>query len=65
MGRVENGVLKKGMVVNFENVNLNNEVKYVEMKNEDMKEDVNGDNVGLNVKNVYVKEIRSGYVDGD
>lgn len=53
------------MVVNFENVNLNNEVKYVEMKNEDMKEDVNGDNVGLNVKNVYVKEIRSGYVDGD
>ncbi|ODQ79304.1 hypothetical protein BABINDRAFT_37309, partial [Babjeviella inositovora NRRL Y-12698] len=41
------------------------EVKSVEMHHEQLVEGVPGDNVGFNVKNVSVKEIRRGNVCGD
>ncbi|CAG5889751.1 unnamed protein product [Menidia menidia] len=65
VGRVETGVLKPGMVVTFAPPNLTTEVKSVEMHHESLPEAVPGDNVGFNIKNVSVKEIRRGYVAGD
>ncbi|XP_033493814.1 elongation factor 1-alpha-like [Epinephelus lanceolatus] len=65
VGRVETGVLKPGTVVTFAPCNLTTEVKSVEMHHESLPEAVPGDNVGFNVKNVSVKEIRRGNVAGD
>ena len=53
------------MVVVFAPVNITTEVKSVEMHHEALQEAVPGDNVGFNVKNVSVKELRRGYVAGD
>jgi len=65
VGRVETGILKPGMVVNFAPINLTTEVKSVEMHHEALVEAVPGDNVGFNVKNVSVKDIKRGYVASD
>jgi len=65
VGRVETGVLKPGMSVTFAPVNLTTEVKSVEMHHESMEEAKPGDNVGFNVKNVSLKQIRRGMVAGD
>ena len=65
VGRVETGVLKPGMVVTFAPAGLTTEVKSVEMHHEALVEAVPGDNVGFNVKNISVKELRRGYVAGD
>lgn len=65
VGRVETGVLKSGMVVTFAPVNVTTEVKSVEMHHEALTEALPGDNVGFNVKNVSVKDIRRGNVAGD
>merc|ERR1712054_85045 len=65
VGRVETGVLKPGMVVTFAPCAITTEVKSVEMHHEQLAEAVPGDNVGFNVKNVSVKDIRRGYVCGD
>lgn len=65
VGRVETGILKPGMVVTFAPPNLTTEVKSVEMHHESLSEALPGDNVGFNIKNVSVKEIRRGNVAGD
>jgi elongation factor 1-alpha len=65
VGRVETGVLKPGMVVTFAPPMITTEVKSVEMHHEALKEANPGDNVGFNIKNVSVKEIRRGNVAGD
>jgi len=65
VGRVETGILKPGMSVTFAPVNLTTEVKSVEMHHESMEEAKPGDNVGFNVKNVSLKQIRRGMVAGD
>merc|ERR1711994_1040478 len=65
VGRVETGVIKPGMVVTFAPVQLTTEVKSVEMHHEALVEAIPGDNVGFNVKNVSVKEIRRGNVTSD
>jgi len=65
VGRVETGVLKPGMVVKFAPANLSTEVKSVEMHHEQLEEAMPGDNVGFNVKNVSIKEIKRGMVAGD
>merc|ERR1719350_2731712 len=65
VGRVETGVLKPGMVVTFAPPMLTTEVKSVEMHHEQLKQAVPGDNVGFNVKNVSVKDIRRGNVASD
>ena len=65
VGRVETGVLKPSMVVTFAPANLSTEVKSVEMHHESLTEAVPGDNVGFNVKNVSVKDIKRGMVASD
>ncbi|KAJ3376405.1 translation elongation factor EF-1 alpha [Entophlyctis sp. JEL0112] len=62
VGRVESGVIKPGMVVSFAPVGVSTEVKSVEMHHEQLAEGLPGDNVGFNVKNVSVKDIRRGNV---
>ena len=65
VGRVETGIIKPGMVVTFAPNMLTTEVKSVEMHHESLPEAVPGDNVGFNVKNVSVKDIKRGYVASD
>ncbi|KAJ3025581.1 UNVERIFIED_CONTAM: translation elongation factor EF-1 alpha [Siphonaria sp. JEL0065] len=65
VGRVESGVIKPGMVVTFAPVGVTTEVKSVEMHHEQLTEGLPGDNVGFNVKNVSVKDIRRGNVASD
>jgi elongation factor 1-alpha len=65
VGRVETGILKPGMIVTFAPAGVTTEVKSVEMHHVSLTEAVPGDNVGFNVKNVSVKEIRRGMVCGD
>jgi len=65
VGRVETGVLKPGMVVTFAPAMITTEVKSVEMHHESMESASPGDNVGFNIKNVAVKDIRRGFVCGD
>ncbi|VDN96876.1 unnamed protein product [Rodentolepis nana] len=65
VGRVETGIMKPGMVVTFAPANISTEVKSIEMHHESLAEAVPGDNVGFNVKNISVKDIRRGNVAGD
>nr|AWS21303.1 elongation factor I alpha [Parasacculina yatsui] len=65
VGRVETGKLKPGMVVNFAPSAVSSEVKSVEMHHESLPEAGPGDNVGFNVKNVSVKDLKRGYVASD
>jgi len=65
VGRVETGTLKPGVVVTFAPSNITTEVKSVEMHHESLSEALPGDNVGFNIKNVAVKEIKRGFVCGD
>jgi len=65
VGRVETGVLKAGITACFGPVGLTTEVKSVEMHHETLPEAFPGDNVGFNVKNVSVKELRRGFVCSD
>lgn len=65
VGRVEAGLLKPAMMVIFAPVNIITEVKSVEMHHQSIAEAQPGDNVGFNVKNVSVKDIKRGMVAGD
>lgn len=65
VGRVETGIIKPGMNVTFAPCGISTEVKSVEMHHEQMDQAIPGDNVGFNVKNVGVKDIKRGYVAGD
>jgi len=65
VGRVETGVLKAGMVVTFAPMAISTEVKSVEMHHEQVEQAQPGDNVGFNVKNLSVKDIRRGFVASD
>merc|ERR1712032_603357 len=65
VGRVETGVIKAGMVVTFGPLGVTTEVKSVEMHHEQVEEALPGDNVGFNVKNLSVKDIKRGYVCSD
>ncbi|KAG2721103.1 hypothetical protein I3843_02G053200 [Carya illinoinensis] len=62
VGRVETGIIKPGMVVTFGPTGLTTEVKSVEMHHEALQEALPGDNVGFNVKNVAVKDLKRGFV---
>merc|ERR1711988_605504 len=53
------------MVVTVAPANITTEVKSVEMHHEALVEAVPGDNVGFNVKNVSVKDLRRGFVASD
>jgi len=65
VGRVETGVLKPGMNVIFAPSGITTEVKSVEMHHESLPQATPGDNVGFNVKNIAVKDLRRGFVCGD
>lgn len=65
VGRVETGTIKAGMVVNFCPAGISTEVKSVEMHHEVVPSGQPGDNVGFNVKNVSIKDIRRGHVTSD
>jgi len=65
VGRVETGVLKPGAVVTFAPAMITTEVKSVEMHHEALESANPGDNVGFNVKNVAVKDLKRGFVCGD
>merc|ERR1712085_68974 len=56
VGRVETGVIKPG---------IHAEIKSVEMHHESLAQANPGDNVGFNVKNVAVKDLRRGFVASD
>jgi len=65
VGRVETGALKPGDVVTFAPPMITTEVKSVEMHHEALTEAVPGDNIGFNIKNVSVKDIKRGNVAGN
>merc|ERR1711981_1362335 len=65
VGRVETGIIKAGMVVTFAPAAITTEVKSVEMHHETLDVANPGDNVGFNIKNVSVKDIRRGNVASD
>jgi len=65
VGRVETGTLKPGMVVAFAPAGLTTDVKSIEMHHEALEEAFPGDNVGFNVKNLSIKDIKRGMVAGD
>jgi len=50
------------MNITFAPVDVSTECKSVEMHHEKLPEAIPGDNVGFNVKNVSVKEIKRGNV---
>lgn len=58
-------MLKPGMVLTFAPMNVTTECKSVEMHHESLSEAEPGDNVGFNVKNLSVKDLRRGYVASD
>jgi len=62
VGRVETGILKPGITCCFAPVGILTEVKSVEMHHEELASASPGDNVGFNVKNVSVKDLKRGYV---
>ena len=65
VGRVETGKLKSGMVITFAPLAITAEAKSVEMHHEQVEEALPGDNVGFNVRNISVKDIKRGYVASD
>jgi elongation factor 1-alpha len=62
VGRVETGILRSGMNVTFAPGGVTTECKDVEMHHEKLDQAMPGDNVGFNVKNVGIKDIKRGYV---
>ncbi|CAF4861898.1 unnamed protein product [Rotaria sp. Silwood1] len=65
VGRVETGILKTNMIVNFAPANVTAEVRSIEMHHADLTEALPGDNVGFNVRGVSVKDLRRGFVCSD
>jgi len=65
VGRVETGIIRPGMLVTFAPAGITTECKTVEMHHTQLEEASPGDNVGFNVKNVSVKDVRRGNVVGD
>merc|ERR1711862_615875 len=65
VGRVGTGVIKPGIVAMFAPAGITAEIKSVEMHHESLPQATPGDNVGFNVKNVAVKDLRRGYVASD
>ena len=62
---VENGVLKPSIMVTFALVTVTTEVKSVEMHPKALSEALSWDKVGLNVKNMSVRDVCWGTVAGD
>jgi elongation factor 1-alpha len=64
VGRIETGIMKKGMKVSFMPANKDGEVKSIEMHHEEQPQALPGDNVGFNVRGIGKNDIRRGDVCG-
>ena len=64
VGRVETGVLERGMSVSFQPSDVGGEVKTIEMHHEEVDRAEPGDNVGFNVRGIGKDDIRRGDVCG-
>jgi len=65
VGRVETGIIKPGESVKFAPTALKaTEVKSIEMHHQSIPQAEPGDNIGFNVKNIAVNELRRGFVSG-
>jgi len=64
-GRVETGIIKAGMVIQFAPSGITTECKSIEMHHEILPEAGPGDNIGFNVKNIAQKDLKRGYVASD
>ncbi|MDD4126085.1 MAG: translation elongation factor EF-1 subunit alpha [Methanomicrobium sp.] len=64
VGRVETGIMKKGMKVSFMPANKDGEIKSIEMHHEEQPQALPGDNVGFNVRGIGKNDIRRGDVCG-
>merc|ERR1711865_1154784 len=62
VGRVETGIIKPGIHAAFAPSKIVAEIKSVEMHHESLAAAHPGDNVGFNVKNVAVKDLRRDFV---
>lgn len=65
VGRVETGIMKPGMHVNFAPTEVEGEVKSIEMHHVHLNQANPGDNIGFHVKNVAMKDIHRGDVASD
>ncbi|XP_046880321.1 elongation factor 1-alpha-like [Hypomesus transpacificus] len=65
VGKIETGVLKPGMVLTFSPAKLTAEVKSIQMHHQGLETALPGHNVGFNIKNVAVKNLRRGDVAGN
>jgi len=65
VGRVESGIIKSGIMACFAPSCVVAEIKSVEMHHTTVPQAQPGDNVGFNVKNLSVKDIKRGYVTSD
>ncbi|MBN3324325.1 EF1A2 factor, partial [Atractosteus spatula] len=65
VGRIETGILKPGMMVTFSPAKLTAEVKSIEMHHQGLQTALPGHNIGFNIKNVSVKNLRRGDVAGN
>lgn len=65
VGKIETGVLKPGMTLVFSPAKLTAEVKSIEMHHQGLQTALPGHNVGFNIKNVSVKNLRRGDVAGN
>jgi elongation factor 1-alpha len=65
VGRVETGIIKPAMTICFGPMGTTTECKSVEMHHEQVAEAIPGDNVGFNVKNLSVQDIKRGFVASD
>jgi len=64
VGRVETGIMKKGMKVSFEPAHKEGEIKSIEMHHEEIPQALPGDNVGFNVRGIAKNDLRRGDVCG-
>jgi elongation factor 1-alpha len=64
VGRIETGIMKKGMKVIFMPANKEGEIKSIEMHHEEIPQAVPGDNVGFNVRGIAKNDLRRGDVCG-
>jgi elongation factor 1-alpha len=53
------------MIATFGPMSISTEIKSVEMHHESVAEATPGDNVGFNVRNLAVKDLKRGFVCGD
>jgi len=65
VGRVETGIIKKGMLIAFAPGAIVTECKSVEMHHTELEQATPGDNVGFSIKGVNVKDIKRGNVASD